>query len=93
MDLHHESGLKALKDAGLMEEFKAHARFEGDALRILDKTGKVHFEKPSDNIKSEDNPRARPEIDRYVHTVIYALILQVCIPLGKTYAPSSSILS
>ena len=60
LDLHHESGLKALKDAGLMEEFKAHARFEGDALRILDKTGKVHFEKPSDNIKSEDNPRARP---------------------------------
>ena len=66
LDLHHESGLKAMKDAGLMGEFKAHARFEGDAARIQDKNGKVHFEHSSDNVKSEDDPRARPEIDRYV---------------------------
>ena len=66
LDLHHESGLKALKDAGLMGEFKAHARFEGDTMKIQDKTGNVYFETP-DNVKSEDDPHARPEIDRYVH--------------------------
>ena len=67
LDLHQKSGLKAMKDAGLMEEFKAHARFEGDTARIHDKTGKVHFEDSPDNVKSEENPHARPEIDRYVH--------------------------
>ena len=69
LDLHHESGLKAMKDAGLMGEFKAHARFDGDAARIQDKTGKVYLEHSSENIESEDDPRARPEIDRYVHNL------------------------
>ena len=69
LDLHHESGLKAMKDAGLMGEFKAHARYDGDAGRIQDKTGKVYLEDPSDNVKSEDDPHARPEIDRYVHNL------------------------
>ena len=68
LDLHHESGLKAMKDAGLMGEFKAHARYDGDAGRIQDKTGKVYLEDSSD-VKSEDDPRARPEIDRYVHNL------------------------
>ena len=67
LDLHQKSGLKALKDAGLMEEFMAHARFEGDTMRIQDKTGKVHFGDLPDDVKSEDDPYARPEIDRYVH--------------------------
>ena len=67
LDLHHESGLKAMKDAGLMGEFMAHARFEGDTARIQDKTGKVHFEESPDDVKSKDDPHARPEIDRYVY--------------------------
>ena len=66
LDLHYG---KALKDAGLMGEFMAHARFEGDAAKIQDKTGKVYFEHSSDNVKSEDDPHARPEIDRYVHNI------------------------
>jgi 2-polyprenyl-6-methoxyphenol hydroxylase-like FAD-dependent oxidoreductase len=67
LDLHSGSGLKAMKDTGLLEEFKAHARFDGDATRVQDKTGKIYLEKASNNVKSEDDPRARPEIDRYVH--------------------------
>jgi 2-polyprenyl-6-methoxyphenol hydroxylase-like FAD-dependent oxidoreductase len=67
--LHQESGLKALKDAELMGEFMTHARFEGDTVRIQDKTGKVHFENSPDNVKSEDNPHALPQIDRYVHNL------------------------
>jgi 2-polyprenyl-6-methoxyphenol hydroxylase-like FAD-dependent oxidoreductase len=90
LDLHHESGLKAMKDAGLLGEFKAHARYEGDATRIQDKTGKVYFEKLSHIVKSEDDPRARPEIDRYVH-ILHAAYQYSYISLGKTYALSSSI--
>ena len=69
LDLHQESGLKAMKDAGLMGEFMTHARFEGDTARIQDKTGKVYFEDSHDNVKSEDDPHARPEIDRYVNNL------------------------
>ena len=67
LDLHQESGLKALKDAGLMGEFMAHARFEGDSMRIQDKTGKVYFQDSPDDVKSKDDPYVRPEIDRHVH--------------------------
>ena len=81
LDLHHESGLKALKDAGLIREFKARARFDGDATRIQDKTGKVYLEKSPDTIKSEDDPHARPEIDRYVHTFC---VITRCIPITPT---------
>ena len=69
LDLHQESGLKAMRDAGLMEEFLAHARFDGDTMRIQDKTGKVHWEDSPDDVKSENDPHARPEIDRYVHNI------------------------
>lgn len=69
LDLHQESGLKAMRDAGLMEEFLAHARFDGDTMRIQDKTGKVHWEDSPDDVKSENDPHARPEIDRHVHNL------------------------
>ena len=92
LDLHQESGLKAMRDAGLMGEFKAHARFEGDSARIQDKTGKVYFEN-SHKVKSEDDPHARPEIDRYVHNLRPADQYFNHISLGKTYALSSSIRS
>ena len=93
LDLHQESGLKAMRDAGLMGEFKAHARFEGDTFKVQDKTGKVHFEKSSDSVKSEDDPFARPEIDRYVHKLCVEDQYFNHISLGKTYALSSSIRS
>ena len=97
LDLHQKSGLKALRDAGLMREFMAHARFEGDSRKIQDKTGKVHFEDSPDHVKSENDPRARPEIDRYVHDYRgasqYPNHHDTSLYLGKTYAPSSSIRS
>lgn len=78
LDLHQESGLQAMRDAGLMEEFIAHARLDGDVLRLQDSTGKVHFQNKSpptsqdpesDNVKLENNPQARPEIDRSVQNL------------------------
>ncbi|NBH02979.1 FAD-dependent monooxygenase [Amycolatopsis sp. SID8362] len=59
LDLHEESGLRALAEAGLLAEFRACAREEGEALRILDRHGVVRFEETA-----EASGGTRPEIDR-----------------------------
>lgn len=59
LDLHEESGLRALAEGGLLEEFRAVAREEGEALRILDRAGVVHFEETA-----EESGGTRPEVDR-----------------------------
>lgn len=58
LDLHTDSGLLALEQAGLTEEFKRFARYEDQEGRIYDTTGKLRFE----DIAGLD--RDRPEIDR-----------------------------
>lgn len=60
LDLHEESGLAALKEAGLMNAFMANYRPGADRTRIIDQHGNIVFE---DN--DTDNREAfRPEIDR-----------------------------
>ncbi|MBF9219969.1 FAD-dependent oxidoreductase [Hymenobacter ruricola] len=65
LDLHHESGLAALRAAGLLEEFKARYRPGADKLRLTDKHAAVaydqHAEAPADTFGDES---FRPEIDR-----------------------------
>lgn len=61
LDLHDSGGQKALVKANLIDEFKKFARPEGQELKILDMTGKIHHEEP---IKPDD--MTRPEIDRQV---------------------------
>jgi len=56
LDLHPESGQFALHAAGLIEGFRAITLEEGDAMRILDKTGIVRM--------SDDGNGERPEVDR-----------------------------
>lgn len=56
LDLHEESGQRAMREIGLYEEFRRLARTEGDAMRILDKNGTVFL--------NEDGTGSRPEIDR-----------------------------
>jgi 2-polyprenyl-6-methoxyphenol hydroxylase-like FAD-dependent oxidoreductase len=60
LDLHEESGLKALQEAGLMEAFKANYRPGAERLRIMDKNANIVFE---DHPKTEEEI-SRPEIDR-----------------------------
>jgi len=60
LDLHEESGLKALEEAGLMEAFKANYRPGAEKLRIMDKSGNIVFE---DGPKTAEEI-SRPEIDR-----------------------------
>lgn len=62
LDLHHESGLRALEEAGLMDAFKANFRPGADFLRVVDKHGNILEE---DNDRHEGPAEAyRPEIDR-----------------------------
>lgn len=60
LDLHEESGLLALKEAGLMDAFNANYRPGADKLRIVDKHATVVFD---DHANSELST-SRPEIDR-----------------------------
>jgi len=60
LDLHEESGLAALGEAGLMDAFQANYRPGADMLRITDKNASVVFD---DHLKPVMD-RTRPEIDR-----------------------------
>ena len=62
LDLHYDSGLKALSAAGLMDAFKANYRPGADRMSVTDKNANVCFE---DTFEAKgDNELARPEIDR-----------------------------
>ncbi|AHH97800.1 FAD-dependent oxidoreductase [Kutzneria albida] len=58
LDLHPESGQRALAEAGLLERFQALARAEGEELRLLDQHGTVVLHDPAEQGGN------RPEIDR-----------------------------
>lgn len=65
LDLHYESGLKALEEAGLMDAFKANYRPNADRLRILNEHAEIFLDDHQD--KSNGNfgdDWFRPEIDR-----------------------------
>jgi 2-polyprenyl-6-methoxyphenol hydroxylase-like FAD-dependent oxidoreductase len=58
LDMHEESGQRALRETGLYNDFRRLTHPKGEHLRVLDKTGKVHV---------DDEPEGeggRPEIDR-----------------------------
>ncbi|MFI9803004.1 FAD-dependent oxidoreductase [Streptomyces sp. NPDC052301] len=58
LDLHEDSGQRALHAAGLHEEFRACVHAGGQAVRVLDHRGTVRF------TESDDGTGGRPEIDR-----------------------------
>jgi len=62
LDLHYESGLKALREAGLMEAFKANYRPGADRLRVTDKHARIVME--DSERERGDEAYFRPEIDR-----------------------------
>jgi 2-polyprenyl-6-methoxyphenol hydroxylase-like FAD-dependent oxidoreductase len=59
LDMHEESGQRALREAGLHEEFRKLVHPQGQALRVLDRTGRVFIDGGP-----EDSDGARPEIER-----------------------------
>jgi 2-polyprenyl-6-methoxyphenol hydroxylase-like FAD-dependent oxidoreductase len=61
LDLHEDSGQLALRLAGLHQKFLAAARPEGQAVRVVDKHGKMFID-----LRPKDEAEPRPEIDRGV---------------------------
>ncbi len=68
LDLHEESGLRALREANLMQAFEENYRPGADKLRIMDKLGKIVYDEyATDNDESkawQGSSYGRPEIDR-----------------------------
>lgn len=71
LDLHTQTGLAALKEAGLWDDFLKHARYDGEALKITDKKLKIcHQQEPTrgpDMSREQGSGwdrQERPEIDR-----------------------------
>lgn len=65
LDLHEESGLKALFSAGLLEEFKKHYRPNADKLRLTDHNAVIYFDDHTNETPvKESGASFRPEIDR-----------------------------
>jgi 2-polyprenyl-6-methoxyphenol hydroxylase-like FAD-dependent oxidoreductase len=65
LDLHKESGLKALDAAGLMHAFQSNYRPGADKMRIVDQHGVIHFDQHlEDKEDSFEDDHYRPEIDR-----------------------------
>ncbi|WP_462266877.1 FAD-dependent oxidoreductase [Mucilaginibacter sp.] len=65
LDLHYESGLKALRTAGLIEEFKKNYRPGAEKFTIADHNAIVHYtEADEEPLEDIDHEHARPEIDR-----------------------------
>ncbi|GAB2848281.1 FAD-dependent oxidoreductase [Hymenobacter ruber] len=64
LDLHHESGLAALRAAGLLEEFKARYRPGADKLRLTDKHATVVLDEHEEGHATFGDASFRPEIDR-----------------------------
>ena len=61
LDLHTGTGQQALKEAGLYEEFLKCARFDGEALAVVDKTKAAVLKLAG---SSKTTSWGRPEIDR-----------------------------
>lgn len=66
LDLHENSGLKALKEANLFDIFKSTYRPGAEKGRVVDKMGNIIFDEHgrASNEIDFDSPDARPEIDR-----------------------------
>lgn len=61
LDLHSNTGLKALKEAGLYDSFLKYARFDGEAFALADKNLKKYIIRKG---TTAETSRGRPEIDR-----------------------------
>lgn len=44
LDLHTETGLRAIREAGLWDDFQKHARYEGQDMVIAYKAGKRYLD-------------------------------------------------
>src|SRR5580698_8666761 len=61
LDLHEESGLKALQEAGLMDAFRANYRPGADKLRLVDRHANILFDDDANSTNGDPaGDRSRP---------------------------------
>ncbi|QFZ18363.1 FAD-dependent oxidoreductase [Saccharothrix syringae] len=60
LDIHSDTGQRALREAGLIDGFRAIARGEGQDLRLLEPDGTLLLQEDT----PDDAPLDRPEVDR-----------------------------
>ncbi|HEY1194587.1 NAD(P)/FAD-dependent oxidoreductase [Flavobacterium sp.] len=89
LDLHEDSGLKAIKQAGLSEEFYTNIRPNASKASILDKDFQLHFDEHiysenelkntsnSNKDSLQDISKPRPEIDR---SILRSILLNSLLP-------------
>jgi 2-polyprenyl-6-methoxyphenol hydroxylase-like FAD-dependent oxidoreductase len=78
LDLHEDSGLLAVRRAGLDAEFQRIARYDDQGSRLLDKTGRVLFEEPDPSAGN------RPEVDRTaLRDMLLASLPAGCVQWGR----------
>ena len=87
LDLHPQSGQLALREAGLWEQFKEHARPESDVMKLMNLEGEVLWDEngaDKHEVKEEEKFDGRPEIDRTALTKILSENLKKeSVVLGK----------
>jgi len=84
LDLHPDTGLAALRQAGLFEIASSRLRHDGEEMVIADKNA-TEFIHMKEQPKWADNKFARPEIDREdLKDVLLESVEQSCIQWGKT---------
>lgn len=64
LDLHHDTGLAAIRAADLWDSFQGYARYEGQDIIFGDKKSNRVFEDTAREELQRDSERAKPEIDR-----------------------------
>lgn len=65
LDLHEESGLEALRKAGLIDAFKKNYRPGADKIRVVDNNATIFFDEHAEEKEGDfGDTHFRPEIDR-----------------------------
>ncbi|EXJ85832.1 hypothetical protein A1O1_06201 [Capronia coronata CBS 617.96] len=64
IDLHRNGGQQALREAGLLEEFRRVARPEGEALKLIKYDGTVVLDENVAGSRRPEEHADRPEVDR-----------------------------
>ncbi|ATZ56357.1 hypothetical protein BCIN_13g01980 [Botrytis cinerea B05.10] len=66
IDLHADMGQRAIREAGLMEEFQKHSLPDADSMKLVKADGTVAWDENNKNDESDSirQARDRPEIDR-----------------------------
>jgi 2-polyprenyl-6-methoxyphenol hydroxylase-like FAD-dependent oxidoreductase len=64
LDLRTKTGLAAIREAGLWDQFTSHARYDGESMLVTDKHLTTWLRRSAGKADQKSRPGAAPEIDR-----------------------------